>query len=63
MRTVIVFMVAVPSASTGKGRHVSLEGFMLMVSGHKLVFTLTAIVSAGAGQEGLVHSGCQACCW
>ena len=37
----------------------SLEGLMLMGSGHKLVFTPTVIVSAGAGREGPGSSGCQ----
>ena len=38
----------------------SLEGLMLVGSGHKLVFTLTVIVSAGAGREGPGSSGCRA---
>ena len=48
MRTTIVFL-SVASASLGKGRHMSLEGLMLEGSGHKLVFTLMVIVSAGVG--------------
>ena len=38
----------------------SLEGLMLVGSGHKLVFTLMVIVSAGAGREGPGSSGCRA---
>ena len=60
MQTTIVFM-SVASPSVGRGRHASLEGFMLEGSGHMLVFTLTVIVSAGAGQEGPGSSGCLAC--
>ena len=48
----------VASASDGRGRHASLEGFMLEGSGHMLVFTLTVMVSAGAGHKGLGSSGC-----
>ena len=60
MQTTIVFML-VASASDGRGRHASLEGFMLKGSGHMLVFTLTVMVSAGAGCEGPGSSGCRAC--
>ena len=48
MQMTIVFML-VASTSEGRGRHVSLEGFMLKGSGHMLVFTLTVMVSAGVG--------------
>ena len=59
MWTTIVFL-SVASASSGKGRHMSLKGLMLMGSGHKLVFTLMVIVSASAGREGLGSLSCWA---
>ena len=60
VQTCALPIFSVASASSGKGRHMSLEGLMLVGSGHKLVFTLTVIVSASVGQEGPGSSGCQA---
>ena len=54
----IVFL-SVASASSGRGKHMSLEGLMLEGSGHMLDFTLMVIVSAGVGQEEPGSSGCR----